>query len=430
MTWLESRLERAALGDGSAVTVSGPPGVGKSRLLAELQESAAQRGIAVRTTACDEFGAATPFATVGALLRRALDLDIDTPAAAAAEAVTDAVRGGTSELAPWLPLLAALVGAELAPTPEVEALEPRFVARRQSDALVELLGSLDAGPALWIVDDAQWADESSAAGIASLAAAAPGRGWMVVTAHRSDGEQAAGVADGAELLELGPLDAGATTMLARAASAGHPLSPHRREELCLRSGGNPLFLLELISAGDLLGSVTALPDSVESLLAARIDRLAPPQRRLLRVASVLGPVVEVPVEPSTPPSFPTSRPARRPRRCASPARPSGTRPTRACPSPTAGSCTGAWLASSSGGPARPQATRPASSPCTTASPATATTPGRGAGPPRARPGPCTPPCRKWTSWPGPSKTAPLSCAAGAPLPPTVATPAAPFPWRA
>ena len=62
---------------------------------------------------------------------------------------------------------------------------------------------------------------------------------------------------------------------------------HRRRALALRSGGNPLFLTEL--AGN--PSVTdgeALPDSLEGLVTARIDRLPPPARALLRAASVLG----------------------------------------------------------------------------------------------------------------------------------------------
>src|SRR5207244_1888163 len=58
--------------------------------------------------------------------------------------------------------------------------------------------------------------------------------------------------------------------------------------LAKRSGGNPLFLRELVSAARSAGSVAALPDTVEGLMTSQIDRLHPADRTLLRTASVLG----------------------------------------------------------------------------------------------------------------------------------------------
>ena len=55
-----------------------------------------------------------------------------------------------------------------------------------------------------------------------------------------------------------------------------------------RAGGNPLFLTELLEAVKESGDLDALPESMESLIAAGIDTLAPPDRRVLRQAAVLG----------------------------------------------------------------------------------------------------------------------------------------------
>ncbi len=67
-----------------------------------------------------------------------------------------------------------------------------------------------------------------------------------------------------------------------------PLHPHDVELIARRSGGNTLFLFELIEAVRETGTAAALPDSIESLVAAEVDRLAPTDRTILRYAAVLG----------------------------------------------------------------------------------------------------------------------------------------------
>src|SRR4029079_17569989 len=74
----------------------------------------------------------------------------------------------------------------------------------------------------------------------------------------------------------------------RGAGGGEPLPPAEAEVVVERSGGNPMFLIELLDAVRASGSVELLPDSVEALIAGQIDRLAPAARMILRYASVLG----------------------------------------------------------------------------------------------------------------------------------------------
>ena len=89
-------------------------------------------------------------------------------------------------------------------------------------------------------------------------------------------------------LALEPLSVDESVALVEAASEDAPLSPHAALALARRSGGNPLFLGELVVAARSGGAVDELPDSAEALITARIDRLAPSERTLLRQASVLG----------------------------------------------------------------------------------------------------------------------------------------------
>ena len=76
--------------------------------------------------------------------------------------------------------------------------------------------------------------------------------------------------------------------LARAATEDAPLPERELSLLVARSGGNPLFLRELIAAARSGDAVESLPESIEEVAAARIDRLPVDARRLLRRMSVLG----------------------------------------------------------------------------------------------------------------------------------------------
>ena len=96
------------------------------------------------------------------------------------------------------------------------------------------------------------------------------------------------VREGTVTIRPAPLSASQSAALATAAREESPLPPHAIAALAERSGGNPLFLQELVSAAEGAGSVEALPDSIEGVLTALIDRLPAADRTMLRYASVLG----------------------------------------------------------------------------------------------------------------------------------------------
>lgn len=123
-----------------------------------------------------------------------------------------------------------------------------------------------------------------------MGADATDRPWLVVATRRTEGQTVFEEGSHVDVLNLAPLDAAAADRLLQVATAGAPLPTHRLEALGQRSGGNPLFLLELAAGASELDE---LPDSVEGVISARIDVLEPDLRRLLRSASVLGMSVEL-----------------------------------------------------------------------------------------------------------------------------------------
>jgi len=292
MLFLVDRLDAATTGRGSCVELVGPAGIGKSRLVEEVRSRAA--GHRVVDVVCDEFHSLNPHTSIGALVREILDIDSEADEVTRGLQLEATVRRLAPHLLPLVPLLAPVIGADAEPTPETRVLDDRFRQERLADTLVQLLSAGLPGPALIVAEDAQWMDDASASLFRRLLSAATQRSWLVLVARRPV-ERGLDLGDlpDVERLQVGPLGSGAVTQLLRSVTAEIPLVPHLRETIADRSGGNPLFLLELVGAGQQSGFDKAMPDSVEGVFAAQIDQLPPEDRRILRIASVFGKQVDV-----------------------------------------------------------------------------------------------------------------------------------------
>ncbi len=291
---LGDQLDRARTGSGGAVELVGDAGIGKSRLIEEVESLASC--MRVVDIVCDEYRSLLPYGSMSVLVRHCLGVDADADPAGVAEALLDVVDRLAPDLSPWTPLLAAAARTEVPPTAESTALDERFRRERLAESVLRLLSVTLNGPTLLLIDDAQWMDDASAAVVERLASEAEARPWLVVVARRPGREGLVLEAvSGVTRLEIEPLSEGAVGALLAEATLPDVLAPHHRDTLLERSAGNPLFLLELLEAGRHAGFDRALPDTVEGLFAAQIDGLSPPDRRLLRVASVLGMQVALPV---------------------------------------------------------------------------------------------------------------------------------------
>jgi class 3 adenylate cyclase/tetratricopeptide (TPR) repeat protein len=279
-------LAAAHAGRGRLADIVAPPGMGKSRLLAELRTRAGGRVIAV---GCEPYERSTPYAPFRRLLRRLLDIDEDADAPEAGRILADRVRELAPQLVPWLPLVATAVDAEMPSTPETEQLELGFKRARLEQAADELLSALLPGPTLLVLEDVHWMDEASTDLLGRIASSVGSRPWLLCLSRRRREEGFVSARDVPVVrLELLPLAGREAAALAAVASEETPRAPHELAALAERSGGNPLFLQELVAVSGRVEEVEALPETVEGLLAAEIDRLAAADRTVLRCAAVLG----------------------------------------------------------------------------------------------------------------------------------------------
>ena len=282
---LQCAWEDAAAGRGCVFVVGGEPGIGKSRLVAEARGRIDARQVAV---VCDQYAANTPYWAARQLLRQALGCAVDDEAGVRA-ALATAFDGSAAAVAPWAPLVGLVAGVDLPMTAEVADLDDRFRRARLEYAVMALLTVLLPEPTLFVIEDAHWVDEASAHLLASAVPHVGSAPWLVIASRR---EQARGFhppeGGSVRTLPLRPLTATASTALAEVlAEDSGSLQPAALDALVARSGGNPLFLAELMTAARRLGT-DELPESLEGLILSRIDALAPDEQTLLRRLAVLG----------------------------------------------------------------------------------------------------------------------------------------------
>jgi DNA-binding SARP family transcriptional activator len=275
---LDAALARAAAADGSTVLVSGAAGIGKTRLIAELARTATTRGATVLDGRCIQLiGSDLPYLPVVDALRPLCG------------------SPNLTDLVPDLRELPRLVAGLVEGAPSrARDSETRAGSRvRLFSEVLAVLERLSRDAAVVLVlEDLHWADASTLDLVTYLAHVVPGRRLLFVASYRSDeagpGEHlqefVTGLASTRDLtnLELAPLSRDELSEIV-AANGGAELSEAMSETILMRSQGNPLFAGELMAAA--ARGQTALPPALRDLLLAKVARLDPAGRQVLRVAA-------------------------------------------------------------------------------------------------------------------------------------------------
>jgi len=276
------------MGFGSLVELIGDPGMGKSRLVEELLAQCSEMPM-VRAS-CEEYELSTAYFPFRGLLRSLLDVQLDGDPETVAQRLRDRIAPVAEEVVPWLPLLAIPLDVDIGSTPEVDDLGPAFRRARLHGVVETLLAKLLPDPSVLVIEDVHWMDEPSCHLLRHLGGQVTSKPWLMCATRRpaSGGFVAAeGVPPVAALtIHLEPLGAESARALIGATGA-EGWREDEIEAIAERSGGNPLFLQELVASAH--REVEAeLPESVEAVVTTRIDKLAPADRTLLRYAAVMG----------------------------------------------------------------------------------------------------------------------------------------------
>lgn len=272
-----------ASGAGGVLTIVGVTGMGKSRLMRQaLSELSSSAIVPVRA---EPYGSTSPYRMFRDRVRELLGVERGDPATMS-DSLLRGVEALDASLVPLAPLIAEVAHVEVPTTPEADAIDPQFRPDRTADVAIALLEAGLQGPMVLIAEDAHWADEASSLLLGKLADACRSHPWLLVVARR--GTERGFTPQSGETIELVPLDDDTITAMIIDATQTTPLRPHEIDGLVARAGGNPLFVEELVRAIREVGSLEAVPESLNAAMAAQVDALDPVARRILSYASVLG----------------------------------------------------------------------------------------------------------------------------------------------
>jgi tetratricopeptide (TPR) repeat protein len=299
---LRQAFERAVSGGSCQLfTVLGAAGVGKSRLVAEFLGAVGDRARVVRGR-CLPYGEGITYWAVAEIVRQAAGIE-DGDDAETERGRIDAFVAGLPEAAAIARGLVGLIGLESSAAQE----ELVWSFRRALEHLA------DRGPLVVLVDDIHWADPTLLDLVESVADLARDSPILFVCPARpeflDDRPTWGGGKLNATTILLEPLTEGSALELIDALVPGGALPPAARARIADAAEGNPLYVEEflgtLIDDGALvpsddgwaasrdLGSI-AVPPTIQALLSARLDRLAPEERTVAERASVVGRVFDQP----------------------------------------------------------------------------------------------------------------------------------------
>jgi class 3 adenylate cyclase/tetratricopeptide (TPR) repeat protein len=300
-------LARTGAGHGQVVAVVGEAGVGKSRLVYEMVHSHRTQGWRVLESASVSYGKATPYFPVIDLLKRYAHVeDRDEPRTVRAK-VTGHVLTLDEALQDTMPALLTLLDVLPEDSPFL-TLDPPQRRQRTLEALKRVLvRESQVQPLLLVFEDLHWIDAETQALLDSLVESLPTVRLLLLVNYRPEYQHGWGSKTYYTQLRLDPLPPVSAEVFLQALLGDDPSLAPLKQLLIVRTQGNPFFLEEsvrtLVETGVLVGERGAsrlaqaveslqMPATVQAILAARIDRLPPEEKRLLQTAAVIG--TEVP----------------------------------------------------------------------------------------------------------------------------------------
>jgi class 3 adenylate cyclase len=297
---IERSLDRVLHKDQSRLGIRGEPGVGKSRLKAELVKMAYQKGIFTVEGACSSFETTTPYYVWSVLLKNLLKIKPD----ATVEHIRERLGATLAPLAlqEHEPYLATLLSVRFE---EIMMLDEKVRKQRIFQAVRSLLSTLSIRrPMAFILEDLHWIDRFSQELLEFIFV----RGSdavlsLFVVTFRNEYQHVQTLLDGGALLDLNRLssDDARRLILFRLNAETIPLEVE--EFILRRSEGNPFFIQEIIKTlldkriiavksrkvSLLAENIEAsVPSTIQGIIMARIDRLQDSIKELLFGASAIG----------------------------------------------------------------------------------------------------------------------------------------------
>jgi DNA-binding SARP family transcriptional activator len=284
---LRAAWRRAAAGNGTLVFVSGEPGIGKSRLVAELALAVDAEGGRVLSGITSK-PETQPYQALVDALRRSLQLLSET----------DVEFVWLSALAALIPELSVMVPG----LPQAPNLEAAAARTRLFEAIARCFEALSrARPVLLILEDLHWASPAGIQALEVLARRAGVLPILIVATYRPEEVEAGSALRDlrkslqrdrrAVTISLRPLDRSDVERIVTLTPSLERAPEELAASLFVYSEGNPLFVAQLLRdfvESGALPEATSAVVSLKSVILSRVERLDPGVRAVLEVAAIIG----------------------------------------------------------------------------------------------------------------------------------------------
>ena len=287
---LEQLRDQAAEQQGQVIAVAGEAGSGKSRLLHELylRTFPGSQAVSYLRGQCISYGSGVPYLPLVGMIRKASrisDHDDDDTIRHKLRRSLETVGTCVEET---MPFLLRLLGVQEG-TEQLDELEPLAIQARTFAAMRRML--LDAAQHALVVveiEDLQWIDATSAEFLDSLIETMAAARLLVLLTYRSGYQPQWLEKSYATQLTMGRLSNSDSRQLVADLLAKANIPDDPSSDILDKAEGNPFFLEEMARALIDGGGQSSVPDTVQGILMARIDRLPEEHKHLLRTGSILG----------------------------------------------------------------------------------------------------------------------------------------------
>jgi predicted ATPase len=302
MAVLEEAYEKAKSGLGQLVGVVGEAGVGKSRLVLEFIRRLPQGEFRYLEGRCLHYGGAMAYLPILDIVRAYFEIQETDRAHLARKKISEVLSGSGDALQSTVAPLHNLLSLDV----EDDAyshLEPRQKHNRTFEGIRDLLvhGSRDQ-PLIITIEDAHWIDPTSQEFLDYLVGWLPNTSIVLTLLYRPEYTHQWGSKSFYNRIGLEHLTTQSSAELVQSI-LGAEVVPELRELILCKAAGNPLFMEEITYALLENGSIQKaddhyvlretpedieIPDTIQGIIAARMDRLEENLKRIMQVASVIG----------------------------------------------------------------------------------------------------------------------------------------------
>ena len=299
---LSESFEKAKSGRGQVVFIVGEPGIGKSRLLFEFR-----RGLGEEATwlegHCISFGRSIAFYPLIDLLKRNFRIEESESEDAIISKIERGVLFIGEELRPTLPYVRYLLSVDPG-DPAVLSMDPQLRRAEIFEALRRLLlRAAERRPQVVVFEDLHWMDKASEESLQLIADSIAGSRVLLILTYRPDYHHSFGERTYHTRIAPDNLSSAASIQMAQAMLAAEKIPEEVKALIVKKAEGNPFFVEEVVKSLQEIGVLQRVddgfvlarrvdsifvPDTIQDVIMARIDRLEEAPKRTLQLASVIG----------------------------------------------------------------------------------------------------------------------------------------------